>query len=312
MDEHAAIAWLMDQDSTAAVRARRALGLRVERDGQRMRDLVRQLVSSQRPDGGFDASPMKTAGVVGLLADLRTEGATAVADRAVACLLDVLRSQPGYGRARDVAPGSLEAPCDLCGFFGPYEDRGVPEVVAHGAREMNHYRDYEPLLGPKSPVRAERRSSFDRAGPGSCYAWGLVPLCFVVEAVCRAGRGDDPCLAPAVSVLLGAQRPSGGWCRNLGGHPNCTLHALRTVGAHPRLRSSPQADRALKFMARGWRKVSVFSALHAVTPFGTAAARALIREMLPVAESRQQRNGSFGKPCPVERVAAVLLARRRT
>lgn len=311
MDPHASIAWLMAQDETAAVRARRLLDLHADGDEQHVRDLVQQLVRSQQSNGGFDSSPMKTAGVVALLADLRPANAEPLVDRAVSFLLSVLKSQPGYERATRVEPGSLQIPCDLCGFFGPYGDRGEPGVVADGAREMNAYREYEPLLGPKSPVRATPRSSRDRVGPGSCYSWGLIPLCAIVEAICRAGSGADPALAPTLAALLGAQRQSGGWCRNLGGHPKCTLHALRAIGAHPRVGSSHEADSALAFMARTWRRVNVFTALHAVIPFGTPMAHALIRDMLREAEVRQQPNGTFGKPCQTERVAAVLLARQK-
>jgi len=180
--------------------------------------------------------------------------------------------------------------------------------MADGAREMNFYREYEPLLGPKSPVRPERRSSLDKAGPASCYAWGLVPLCYIVEALSRGGFGGDPRLEPAISVLLGAQRESGGWCRNLGGHPNCTLPVLRALGACPRPPLADHVERALEFMGGSWQETSLFSALHAVAPFSSPTARTLIRSMLAKAGQRQQRNGTFGRPCQIERVAAVLRA----
>ena len=40
-------------------------------------------------------------------------------------------------------------------------------------------------------VRAVRKSTLDRVGPGSCYAWGLIPPCSAIEAVCRASHADD-------------------------------------------------------------------------------------------------------------------------
>jgi hypothetical protein len=179
---------------------------------------------------------------------------------------------------------------------------------------MNHYRAYEPLLGPGSPVRAERRSSRDRPGPSSCYAWGLIPLCTIVEALCRSGYAGDARLTPAVNALLGAQRESGGWCRNLGGHPSCSLHAVRALGAHPTLRESAYAARALSLLQRtqsAWaRGVRLYAGLQAAAAFPLSTAKATIRELLAAVAPRQRRNGTFGTPHRVERVAAVLIAAR--
>jgi len=198
------IPWLMAQDDHSAIRARRQLGLDRTGDPQAAHAIASALAGEQAADGSFAGSPMATAGVLCSLADLRAGGAETVIAGGRSYLLAVLAAQPGYRRALDVTPGSLRTPCDLCGFFGPYEDRSQPQVMAHGASEMNHYRSYEPLLGPKSPVRAERRSSRDRAGPSSCYAWGLIPLSYVVEALCRAGAAGDERLQPAIHALLGA------------------------------------------------------------------------------------------------------------
>jgi hypothetical protein len=306
--------WLMEQEGISAVRARRSLGLFGHGDDQRVCEVERELATSQHPDGGFECSPLKTAGVLNLLADIQAEDSKGVTDRAVAYLVAVLKSQPGYERAKRVKPGCLKAPCDLCGFFGPYEDRNAPRLMAEGTEEMNMYREYEPLFGPKTPVRGVRRSTLDRAGPPSCYSWGLIPLAYIVEAICRAGHATEPRLVSAVNVLLGAQRASGGWCRNLGGHPSCTLHALRAIGAHPRLQRSAHAERALEFMQRqlaqreSRRRTCLFPALQAVARFQTPAAHGLIRELLATAAERQCKNGTFGKPCQVERVAVVLKA----
>ena len=302
------IPWLMEQEGTNAVRARRSLGLQRDGDDQRVGDTELGLSKEQLSDGSFGRSPLKTAGVLNLLDDMRATQSGALIERAVDYLTDVLQSQPGYGRAKRVKPGTLRTACDLCGFFGPYEDRNVPVVLANGAQEMNFYRDYEPLLGPKSPVRADRRSSLDRPGPSSCYSWGLIPLSYIVEALCRAGHGADDRLRPAVNALLGAQRASGGWCRNVGGHPNCTLPVLRTLSAHPQLRQSIYAERALEFMQTSPRPPNVFAALQCVARFDLPTARVLIQDKLSEAANRQRKNGTFGTPCPVERVAAVLAA----
>jgi hypothetical protein len=223
-------------------------------------------------------------------------------------LLAVLGSQPGYARARDVEPGSLTTPCDLGGFFGPYEDRNQPEVMAYGARETNYYRQYEPLLGPKSPVRGIRRSSYDRAGPASCYSWGLIPLSYITEALCRAGCAHDGRLRPALSALLGAQRESGGWCRNLGGHPTCTLYGIRVLSAHPTLGESEYADRALALVRAHWKRLNVYAVLQAVAAFDLPVAHEIVREALDILAPRQRKNGTFGGPNDAARVAAVLVA----
>jgi len=323
MFEHDPIDWLMSREGEAAVRARRSLGLQREGDVAVARRVARRAARAQLADGSFARSPMKTAGVVCLLADLASEPSADVVTRAAQFLSAVLESQPGYGRARRVKPGSLDTACDLCGFFGPYDVRGEPEVIAEGAREMNFFREYEPLLGPKSPVRAKRRSTLDRAGPGSCYAWGLIPLAYVVEALCRAGRHGDSRLRPPVKALLGAQRSRGGWCRNLGGGVDCTIPALRALGAHPKLREDRRAEAALEFMrgtqtgrvgakARGrWRGSRLFAILGAVARFDLPIARDILATGLAAAARHQRRNGSFGTPCPVQRVAAVIAASRR-
>jgi len=308
--------WLLAQEGLAAVRARRLLGLERAGDAGAVRAVVRKHERSQHADGSFGGSVLRTAGVLSLLDDLRA-GTAGVVERGADYLLGVLEAQPGYGRAKRLRPGALTTPHDLCGFFGPYSARDDAEVVKRGAQEMNAYREFEPLLGPKSPVRWERRGSFDRVGPGSCYSWGLIPLCYVVEALCRAGRSGDARLKPAVNVVLGAQRESGGWCRNLGGGTPCSIHGLRAIGAHPRLRTGPSAGRALAHMrstqqarrggaANWWRGTGVFAAIQAAAAFDLLAAQAIIRDGIATVAPRQRRNGSFGAPCAVERVAAVL------
>jgi hypothetical protein len=304
---HDPVPWLMAQEGLPAVRARRLLGL----DGEGDEEVVAALADEQGVDGSFSHSPMKTAGVLNLLDDLSAGGAEDVIVAGASYLFSVLRSQPGYERARCVAPGSLNEPWDLCGFFGPYADRALPEVMAHGAREMNHLRAYEPLLGPKSPVRAVRRSSLDRAGPSSCYAWGLIPLAYTVEALCRAGHAGDERLQPAIHALLGAQRKSGGWCRNLDGDLPCTMYPLRVLGAHPTLGKSVHAERVLQFLHPvRWRGSTLFAGLQAVAAFDHPLARQIIHDGLAALVPKQRKNGTFGTPCPIERVAAVLVARR--
>jgi hypothetical protein len=296
------VPWLMKQEGLSAVRARRWLGLDRAGDAEAARDWARQVLVDETVAG-----PMKSAGVLSTLADLRmldVPVAFVVADR----LFEVLQSQPGYESAREIVPGSLRTPCDLGGFFGPYEARKRPEVMAFGAQEMNDYRQYEPLMGPRSPVRPVPRSSLDRAGPSSCYSWGLIPLSTMVEVLCKAGYAGDDRLQPAIKALLGAQRKSGGWCRNLGGHPNCSLHAIRALGAHPMLRQSEYAVRALRLLLERGQRLNRFALLQTVASFDLPASRELICNLLGQIAPRQRKNGSFGTPHPVERVAAVLMA----
>jgi len=320
MLKHDPIPWLMKQDGLSALRARRRLGLDRKGDEQAVRALTGKLRKAQRRDGSFGQSIMKTAGVLNLLDEVAPDNFAKPIERAARYLISILQAQPGYGSAKKVKPGGLEAPLDLCGFFGPYEDRRKPDVMARGAREMNFHREYEPLLGPKAPVRARARSSYDRPGPSSCFAWGLMPLAYVTEALCRAGYGRDRNVKPAINVLLGAQRESGGWCRNLSGHPACSLHAIRALGAHPTLRRSRHIEHALAFLRaaqrgeRGgpaqtwWARTGAFAGLQAVAAFRSPIAREILREGLTALAPRQRKNGSFGTPCPVERVAAVLAA----
>jgi hypothetical protein len=310
----------MAQEGSPATRARRLLGLHRESDGEAVCALEGELAREQLADGSFGNSPMKTAGTLNLLDDLRAGGSETLIARGASYLLSLLESQPGYDGARNVRPGSPRMPWDLGGFFGRYEDRNRPEVMVQGAREMNYYREYEPLLGPKSPIRGVRRSSLDRPGPSSCYSWGLIPLAYAIEALSRAGYAHDERLRPAMNALLGAQRESGGWCRNLGGGLGCTLHAIRALGAHADLRGSDHAERALGFMAaaqfgaldgrsvRWWRGSNLFAALRAVAAFDSPVAGEIIRDTLEVVAARQRGNGTFGGPCRIERVTAVLVA----
>ena len=305
------VPWLLAQDGLPALRARRLLGLARDGDDKAVRDTARGLRKAQLRDGSFEHSPMKTAGVLSVCSDLGLTDQSPLVRNAASYLLRVLESQPGYDRARKVKPGRLTTACDLCGFFGPYDARNDANVMADGAREMNFFREYEPLLGPKGPVRGKRRSSLDRPGPGSCYAWGLIPLAYTIEQLCRAGHGEDRRLEPAVNALLGAQRASGGWCRSLGGHPSCTLHVIGALGAHPKLRQGAHGRRALELLLRAPKLPNVFAVLKAVARFGSATARQLLQRGLERVAPRQKPNGTFGMPCQVERVAAVLLAAQR-
>lgn len=316
------VPWLMSQKGQQALRARRLIGLRCEGDEQAVDTLASKLANEQFQDGSFDGSPMKTAGVLNLLDDLKAKGSNAVIERAASYLISILESQPGCERAGNLKGGRLDSPCDLCSFFGPYKDRNEPEVLARGAREMNFYREFEPLLGPKSPVRGVRKSTLDRPGPSSCYAWGLIPLSHIIEALCRAGHADDERIQPAVNALLGAQRGSGGWCRSLAGHPSCSLHAIRAVASHGGLRRSEHAGRALEFlrrtqtgvlgekMAKWWRGSNLFAAVHAVAAFDHPIARRIIGDALKKITPLQRKNGTFGGLCRIERVMAVLVAER--
>jgi hypothetical protein len=319
MLKHDPVPWLNAQEGLPALRARRKLNLQHKGDERAVRALEREFAAEQAPDGSFEHSLLRTAGALNLLDDLRAEHSDATIERGAAYLISVLQSQPGYAQASAIAPGRLITPCDLGGFFGPYESRSLPEVMASGAREMNAYREFEPLFGPKSPVREARSSSRDRAGPSSCYAWGLIPLSYTIEALSRAGYAHDERLQPAIHALLGAQRESGGWCRNLGGHPTCSLHAIRALGTHPTLRQSQYAERALRLLrivqrghqagtSRWWSGSNLFTAMYALAAFDLPIAREILQDSLAAIAPSQRKNGTFGAPCRVERVGAVLLA----
>ena len=307
------VPWLMAQEGLPAIRARRLLRLDHEGDAEAVVAIEGALAQEQDQDGSFSSSPIRTAGVLNLLDDLHGVGAGDLIANGGAFLLSVLEGQPGSARAEGVAPGSLTVPCDLGGFFGPYEARADPAVVEMGAREMDHYREYEPLLGSRSPLRSVRRSSYDRVGPTSCYSWGLIPLCYTIEALCRAGLSADPRLLPATDALLGAQRESGGWCRNVGGHPTCSIHAVRALGAHAALRETVYAERALGFMRAAqdaWRGNYLFAAIQAIARYNLPIAHEILHDALGQIADRQRKNGTFGTPCRVERTAAVLVASR--
>ena len=150
----------------------------------------------------------------------------------------------------------------------------------------------------------------------------MIPLCYTIEALCRAGHPRDPELKPAINVMLGAQRRSGGWWRGLKGHPNCTIHAIRALGSHPQLRHSTYARKALGFMrmtqqaskdkrARWWRGSNVFAAIQATAKWDTPVAREIIQSAMPGLAQRQQKYGTWGGPCRIERVAAALYAAHR-
>lgn len=304
------IPWLLDQEGLAAIRARRILDLCQKGDEAAIHALVHDYATVQNADGSFDGSLLKTAGILNLLNDLGIASANDIIAAGAAYLFTVLQSQSGYEFAHNVIPGSLDTPCDLCGFFGPYATRNEPVVMAQGAQEMNYYRDYEPLMGPQSLVRAAPRSSYDRAGPSSCYAWGLIPLSYTIETLCRAGYANDTRLRPAINALLGAQRKSGGWCRNLGGHPVCSPHAIRALGSHPVLRVSSNARRALDFIRGNLKGTMLFAGIQAVAAFGLLVAPVIIREELDKLASKQRKNGSFGTPHSIEKVTAVMVACR--
>jgi hypothetical protein len=301
------VPWLIEQEGLSAVRARRLLDLHSEGDEQTISTLECAFAKSQSHDGSFDQSIMKTAGILNLLNDLKSEDLEKIIAKGVLYLMSVLESQPGHELAQNVKPGGLATPLDLCGFFGRYENQRQPDMMALGAREMNFYREYEPLFGPKNPVRDVRRSSFDRVGPSSCYSWGLIPLCYITETLCRAGHSHDERLQPAINILLGVQRDSGGWCRNLGGHPNCTIHAVRVLGVHPELRQSHYSERAIKRLQEIPHS-NVYATLQVLSRFDLPIAKEVIHDILANIIPRQRKNGTFGADLKIERVVAVLLA----
>ena len=110
-------------------------------------------------------------------------------------------------------------------------------------------------------------------------------------------------------MLLGAQRDSGGWCRNLGGHPSCSAHGIRALGSHPDLRQSEYAERALGLMQKALKGVNLFVIVQAAAMFDLPVAREIISDALAILAPRQQKNGTFGSPCRIERVVAVLVGK---
>jgi hypothetical protein len=150
----------------------------------------------------------------------------------------------------------------------------------------------------------------------------LQPLAYTIEALCRAGYARDPRLKAGINVLLASQRANGGWCRSLSGDPGCTMHAMRALGSHPDLRRGLHAERALRFVrdthrgtlgkrwASRWGGAKRFALLAAVAAFPMAVAREIAEDALSAIAPQQRRDGSFGGPSEVERVAAVLGALR--
>ena len=241
----------------------------------------------------------------------RLQGGSRPAPRCATSGCSASGAEPGHGGAVPPRSGSNR--------------RSVPgERSGGGSRPTSAPRagtdTFAGRIHSRSPVSPSTGSSRDRAGPSSCYTWGLIPLSYTIEALCRAGCARDARLRPALNALLGAQRESGGWCRNLGGHTGCSIHAIRALGAHPRLRESAHADRALSFwrttqlgergpdLQRWWRGTNLFAALQAAAAFESPLADEILRDVLAAVAPRQRKNGTFGTPCRVDRVAAVLVA----
>ena len=53
-----------------------------------------------------------------------------------------------------------------------------------------------------------------------------------------------------------------------------------------------------------------FATIQVIAAYDSSVACEIIRNALAVIAPRQRRNGTFGTPCPVERVAAVILGMR--
>ncbi len=122
--------WLLEQTGDNAVRARRALGVECDSDVRCANEIAAHLAAGQSANGSFDESLMKTAGIIDLCVDLHLPELEMLTQRAAEYLLGVLMRQPGYQRAKALSPGNLREACDLCGFFGPYADRNLPEKMA--------------------------------------------------------------------------------------------------------------------------------------------------------------------------------------
>jgi hypothetical protein len=81
---------------------------------------------------------------------------------------------------------------------------------------------------------------------------------------------------------------------------------MRALGAHPTLRQSPYAEGALRFLHANWRARDPYAILHVAAAHDLPVAREVVMEVLAHIAPRQRKNGTFGTPHRVERVAAVL------
>ena len=77
------------------------------------------------------------------------------------------------------------------------------------------------------------------------------------------------------------------------------------------LRRSVHAERVLQFVRSArWTSSNLFAGLQAVAAFDHPVARQIIHDGLEALAQKQRKNGTFGTPCRIERVAAVLVAQR--
>ena len=111
--------WLMAQEGLGALRVRRMLALEREGDEPAARVLVNELSIAESREGLFADSPMKTAGLLNLLDDLRVGGTEELVAAGASYLVRVLESQPGYVRARGVAPAACAPLATWPAFSAP-------------------------------------------------------------------------------------------------------------------------------------------------------------------------------------------------
>jgi len=65
----------------------------------------------------------------------------------------------------------------------------------------------------------------------------------IIKALCRSGYAEDEEIKPAVNSLLGAQRQTEGWRRNLSGHP---IYSTAVRGGIESLSEPSKSQEALK------------------------------------------------------------------
>ncbi len=75
---------------------------------------------------------------------------------------------------------------------------------------------------------------------------------------------------------------------------------------HPQQRRSKYAERALGLVRRASIGPNSFATFQAVATFDLPLARDILRDALGGIAPRQKKNGTFGTPHRIEKVAAVL------
>ena len=139
--------WLMAQEGLPALRARRRLGLNRKGDAVAVRELEDSLAAEQRADGSFAGSPMRTAGTLNLLDDLRATDSQAIIARGGHYLpvppSSPLKIQPAeFGHVVGIQPHPAVADINTIGA-------GLPMDVGdtQGVEQMGFGKGHGPHFG---------------------------------------------------------------------------------------------------------------------------------------------------------------------